>query len=95
MLLRDLDQLSMDEVAVQLGLSIPAAKSLLARARMELRSRVMKHVARRGSAEEERRLITGAFKSVRDEFHEFLSKFGFPSPRASRKGTSLNAPELP
>jgi RNA polymerase sigma-70 factor (ECF subfamily) len=48
MLLRDLDQLSMDEVAVQLGLSIPAAKSRLARARMELRSRVMKHCGRKG-----------------------------------------------
>src|SRR6516165_3500786 len=49
MLLRDLDQLSMDEVAVQLGLSIPAAKSRLARARMELRSRVMKHCGRKGA----------------------------------------------
>jgi RNA polymerase sigma-70 factor, ECF subfamily len=49
MLLRDLDQLSMDEVAVQLGLSIPAAKSRLARARNELRSRVMKHCGRKGA----------------------------------------------
>jgi RNA polymerase sigma-70 factor (ECF subfamily) len=48
MLLRDLDQLSMDEVAFQLGLSIPAAKSRLARARTELRSRVMKHCGRKG-----------------------------------------------
>jgi RNA polymerase sigma-70 factor (ECF subfamily) len=47
MLLRDLDQLSMDEVAFQLGLSIPAAKSRLARARMELKSRVMKHCGQR------------------------------------------------
>jgi RNA polymerase sigma-70 factor, ECF subfamily len=49
MLLRDLDQLSMDEVALQLGLSIPAAKSRLARARTELRSRVMKHCGRKGA----------------------------------------------
>lgn len=48
MLLRDLDQLSMDEVAFQLGLSVPAAKSRLARARTELKSRVMKHCGRKG-----------------------------------------------
>jgi RNA polymerase sigma-70 factor, ECF subfamily len=48
MLLRDLDQLSMPDVALRLGLSIPAAKSRLARARMELRSRVAKHCGRKG-----------------------------------------------
>jgi RNA polymerase sigma-70 factor, ECF subfamily len=49
MLLRDLDQLSMYDVALQLGLSVPAAKSRLARARTELRSRVMKHCGRKGA----------------------------------------------
>jgi RNA polymerase sigma-70 factor, ECF subfamily len=48
MLLRDLDQLSMPDVALRLGLSIPAAKSRLARARTELRSRVAKHCGRKG-----------------------------------------------
>jgi RNA polymerase sigma-70 factor (ECF subfamily) len=49
MLLRDLDQLPMPDVAVQLGLSLPAAKSRLMRARTELRSRVSKHCGRKGS----------------------------------------------
>jgi RNA polymerase sigma-70 factor (ECF subfamily) len=49
MLLRDLDQLSMPAVAVQLGLSVPAAKSRLMRARMELKSRVSKHCGRKGA----------------------------------------------
>lgn len=49
MLLRDLDQLPMPDVAVRLGLSIPAAKSRLMRARTELRSRIMKHCGRKGA----------------------------------------------
>jgi len=49
MLLRDLDQLSMPAVAMQLGLSVPAAKSRLARARTELRSRIAKHCGRKGA----------------------------------------------
>jgi RNA polymerase sigma-70 factor (ECF subfamily) len=48
MLLRDLDQIPMPDVAVRLGLSVPAAKSRLMRARMELRSRISKHCGRRG-----------------------------------------------
>jgi len=48
MLLRDFDQLSMPDVAVRLGLSVPAAKSRLMRARMELRSRITKHCGRKG-----------------------------------------------
>ncbi len=48
-LLRDLDQMSMPDVAVRLGLSIPAAKSRLRRARTELRSRIMKHCGRKGA----------------------------------------------
>ena len=49
MLLRDLEQLSMPDVACRLGLSVPAAKSRLMRARMELRSRIVKHCGRRGA----------------------------------------------
>src|SRR5215471_4368991 len=48
MLLRDLDQMPMPDVAVRLGLSIPAAKSRLMRARLELRSRIIKHCGRKG-----------------------------------------------
>ena len=48
MLLRDLDQMPMPDVAGRLGLSIPAAKSRLMRARMELRSRITKHCGRKG-----------------------------------------------
>ncbi len=48
MLLRDLDQLSMSDVAARLGLSVPAAKSRLMRARVELRSRISKHCGRKG-----------------------------------------------
>jgi len=49
MLLRDLDQIPMPDVAIRLGLSVPAAKSRLMRARMELRSRISKHCGRRGA----------------------------------------------
>lgn len=49
MLLRDLDQLPMADVASRLGLSVPAAKSRLMRARTELRSRVRKHCGRKGA----------------------------------------------
>ena len=49
MLLRDLDQLPMPDVASRLGLSVPAAKSRLMRARTELRSRVTKHCGRKGA----------------------------------------------
>jgi RNA polymerase sigma-70 factor (ECF subfamily) len=50
MLLRDLDQIPMPDVAVRLGLSVPAAKSRLLRARTELRSRISKHCGRKGAA---------------------------------------------
>jgi len=46
--MRDLDQIPMPDVAVRLGLSVPAAKSRLMRARMELRSRISKHCGRKG-----------------------------------------------
>lgn len=48
LLLRDVDQLPMPEVATRLGLSIPAAKSRLMRARAELRSRLQRHCGRKG-----------------------------------------------
>jgi RNA polymerase sigma-70 factor, ECF subfamily len=48
MLLRDLEQLSMPDVAARLGLSVPAAKSRLMRARVELRLRIAKHCGRKG-----------------------------------------------
>jgi RNA polymerase sigma-70 factor, ECF subfamily len=48
MLLRDLDHLSIPEVAGRLGLSVPAAKSRLSRARVELRERITKHCGRKG-----------------------------------------------
>jgi RNA polymerase sigma-70 factor (ECF subfamily) len=49
MLLRDLDQLPMPDVAQKLGLSVPAAKSRLMRARNELRARITKHCGRKGA----------------------------------------------
>jgi len=48
MLLRDLDRLPIAEAAARLGLSVPAAKSRLMRARLELRSRIIKHCGRKG-----------------------------------------------
>ena len=48
MLLRDVDQLSMFEIADRLGLSLPAAKSRLRRARMEMKSRISSHCGRKG-----------------------------------------------
>jgi RNA polymerase sigma-70 factor (ECF subfamily) len=50
MLLRDLDQIPMPDVAVRLGVSVPAAKSRLLRARTELKSRITKHCGRKGAA---------------------------------------------
>jgi len=48
MFLRDVQQLPMPVVASRLGLSVPAAKSRLMRARAELRSRLRKHCGQRG-----------------------------------------------
>jgi RNA polymerase sigma-70 factor (ECF subfamily) len=47
-LLHDSEQLPMPDVAKRLGVSIPAAKSRLQRARRELRSRIGKHCGRKG-----------------------------------------------
>ena len=49
-LLRDVQELSMEDVAAQLGISIAAAKSRLLRARLELRTRMAKHQTTFGSA---------------------------------------------
>lgn len=48
--LRDVNELSMAEVAERLGISIAAAKSRLLRARLELRQRLEKHGGRHGYA---------------------------------------------
>ncbi len=49
MMLRDIKELPMADVADQLGITVPAAKSRLLRARTELRSRLMRHAERRGT----------------------------------------------
>jgi RNA polymerase sigma-70 factor (ECF subfamily) len=49
MLLRDIQELPMTEVAEKLGITVPAAKSRLLRARTELRSRLMRHATRSGN----------------------------------------------
>ena len=48
MMLIDVDRLPIPDVAARLGLTIPAAKSRLGRARVELRSRLKKYCGRRG-----------------------------------------------
>jgi RNA polymerase sigma-70 factor (ECF subfamily) len=48
--LRDVNELSMAEVAERLGISVAAAKSRLLRARLELRQRLDKHCGRLGHA---------------------------------------------
>ncbi len=49
-MLRDVERLPMPEVARQLGISIPAAKSRLLRARVELKNRLSRHQGRIGPA---------------------------------------------
>ena len=49
-MLREVHRLPMGEVAERLGISVPAAKSRLLRARTELRSRLQKHQGRLGPA---------------------------------------------
>ncbi|HYO83689.1 MAG TPA: sigma-70 family RNA polymerase sigma factor [Bryobacteraceae bacterium] len=49
-LLRDVQQLPMEDVAHALGISVAAAKSRLLRARQELRGRLEKHQGRLGAA---------------------------------------------
>jgi RNA polymerase sigma-70 factor (ECF subfamily) len=47
-LLRDIEELPIEEVAVRLGIGVSAAKSRLLRARRELRERVLRHCGRTG-----------------------------------------------
>jgi RNA polymerase sigma-70 factor (ECF subfamily) len=47
-LLRDVEGLAMPEVAARLGLTLPAAKSRLMRARKEMRVRLSKHYGQGG-----------------------------------------------
>ena len=47
-ILRDVHELPMEEVARRLGISVPAAKSRLLRARSELRQRLLRHQGRMG-----------------------------------------------
>ena len=49
-LLRDVQQMPMQDVADQLGISVAAAKSRLLRARLELRDRLRRHEGRLGPA---------------------------------------------
>jgi len=46
--LRDIDELSTEETADVLGLSIPAVKSRLLRARLQLREKLTRHFKRKG-----------------------------------------------
>jgi RNA polymerase sigma-70 factor, ECF subfamily len=48
MMLSDVERLPMPDVAARLGLTVPAAKSRLGRARVELRARLKKYCGRRG-----------------------------------------------
>lgn len=48
--MRDVQQMSMPDVAERLGISVAAAKSRLLRARAELRERLKKHCGRLGAA---------------------------------------------
>lgn len=50
MVLCDVERVPMPKVAAQLGLSVPAAKSRLGRARVELRARLSKYCGRRGQS---------------------------------------------
>jgi RNA polymerase sigma-70 factor (ECF subfamily) len=47
-MLRDVEELSTEETAEALGLSIPAVKSRLLRARLQLRERLTRHFKRKG-----------------------------------------------
>jgi RNA polymerase sigma-70 factor, ECF subfamily len=48
-LLKDVENLPMDEVARSLGISVPAAKSRLIRARLELRESLGRHFRKKGA----------------------------------------------
>jgi len=59
MMLSDVERLPMPDVAARLGLSVPAAKSRLGRARVELRERLKKYCGRRGFSTLTRKTLYG------------------------------------
>ena len=66
MLLYDVDELPLPEVAARLGLSVPAAKSRLMRARVEMRARLSKHCGQRGYGSLTRKAKYGRAAYARD-----------------------------
>jgi len=60
--LRDVEGLSTEETAETLGLSIPAVKSRLLRARLQLRERLSRYFHRKKGSKETRSMETGAGK---------------------------------
>jgi RNA polymerase sigma-70 factor (ECF subfamily) len=49
LMMRDVEEMPMSDLAGQLGISVPAAKSRLLRARNELKQRMMRHCAETGA----------------------------------------------
>jgi RNA polymerase sigma-70 factor, ECF subfamily len=66
-MLRDVKQLSIAAVADHLGITVPAAKSRLLRARFELRARMLRHCARTGAWS----MMTSAAASPERVFHQY------------------------
>src|SRR5215471_3423625 len=64
-MLRDVEQLSMSEVARRLGIALPAAKSRLFRARIELRSRVQQYCGPNGYTATRSNVLSSPAKSTR------------------------------
>ena len=62
LLMRDVEELSISDVAVQLGITAAAAKSRLQRARSELRERMLRHCTRKW-AERARHSLKGIRES--------------------------------
>jgi RNA polymerase sigma-70 factor (ECF subfamily) len=67
LVLRDLEELSITEVAVRLGISVPAAKSRLLRARQELRKRLIAYYRNGSTSRKEVNLATRAVHQERVE----------------------------
>lgn len=61
LLLRDVDELPITEVATRLGIGVSAAKSRLLRARLELRNRILRHC---GSSQRARHSRVGLVFSI-------------------------------
>jgi RNA polymerase sigma-70 factor, ECF subfamily len=71
-MLRDVKQLSIADVAHHLGITVPAAKSRLLRARFELRERMLRHCGRTGTWS----LMTGAAASPERVSHQYSVRRG-------------------